>query len=384
VPRFQTRASPSGTSAVEVGVQGSPSPLMAMQPDDATPSTSGRAWTDSWREQPASRPVVTKEQVEIHRRAKAAQSQGKRHAALLILHAGLARFPHDTHLLSLAASLEAKSGNRAAAEGLLRVGLRVQPGHLALLTTAARLHAGAGEFDAAREMFRAAHEANPQQAPVLQVRRVHACAARGPHAHPCTHAVARCLHPACILTRAHPVPLNQAWAMMEASAGNERAARVKFSEALSRAPGMPHVYCAWARMEAALGDVQRAREVFEEGCEAVPGHPPLLHVSAVQCGRCVHPLSRCVRVDSARATVCVLSRTLGPQNASAHTRIAHTYVRGPARTHPPCTRLSHSPGRRWRTATRLCTHTHCTNLYARPHAHTLRAHAPLSHPHPKT
>lgn len=55
-------------------------------------------------------PTLTSKQVHIHRRAKAAQSNGRPWDALALLHLHLPSYPHDTHLISLAVSLEAKLG----------------------------------------------------------------------------------------------------------------------------------------------------------------------------------------------------------------------------------------------------------------------------------
>ena len=57
-----------------------------------------------------SQPSLTSEQVHIHRRAKAAQSNGRPWDALSLLHLHLPNYPYDTHLISLAVSLEARLG----------------------------------------------------------------------------------------------------------------------------------------------------------------------------------------------------------------------------------------------------------------------------------
>lgn len=136
---------------------------------------------------------VRRAQVKIHRRAKAAQRQGRRDSALAILYAGLASYPNDTHMMCLAVSLELKEGNLVAAEELLARGLEQHPRNLALLSTAARMHAAAGRYDEARELFAAAHKAKPQEAPVLQVGPLQRCA----HANICVACMAAadaCLH----------------------------------------------------------------------------------------------------------------------------------------------------------------------------------------------
>jgi hypothetical protein len=79
----------------------------------------------------------------------------------------------------------------------------------------------------------------------------------------------------------HTLELAQSWALAEAAAGNERAARERFQGALRVAPNSGACYNAWALFEAGLGNEQQAREVWQDGATADPTHVPLLHVSYV-------------------------------------------------------------------------------------------------------
>jgi hypothetical protein len=78
----------------------------------ASSSSSSSAVTSTAlsQETSSSKPSLTSEQVHIHRRAKSAQSHGRPWDALNLLHEHLPSYPQDTHLISLAASIEAKLG----------------------------------------------------------------------------------------------------------------------------------------------------------------------------------------------------------------------------------------------------------------------------------
>lgn len=120
---------------------------------------------------PGDRRRVSKLQIKLHRQAKGLQSQGKLEGALSVLYQGLSLFPHDMHMLSLAASMELKIGNVNRAEKLLQEGLQHAPMHSTLLVVSGLLHACRGSLDEARECFQLAHDREPPKAAtVLQVR----------------------------------------------------------------------------------------------------------------------------------------------------------------------------------------------------------------------
>ena len=146
--------------------------------------------------QPAGQPQWA--QIKLHQRAKRLQAQSRPEAALAILHKGLQRFPCDTHLISLAASLESKLGNAQGAQRLLDNALQQQPENAALLLTAAMVHARSGKPEAARRYFAAAHEADPSSAAVLQVRGSRHVSVEGEHI---AHECAASTHRTCSLER---------------------------------------------------------------------------------------------------------------------------------------------------------------------------------------
>lgn len=101
-------------------------------------------------------PALAEEQVAWFRHAKTAQKAGDAEHALAILRQGLARWPNDRHMLSLASSLHVKAGQLYMAEQLLRIGLRLYPQHLPLLIALGKFQAAMSNFTAARQTFQQA------------------------------------------------------------------------------------------------------------------------------------------------------------------------------------------------------------------------------------
>ncbi len=155
------------TSAPASSSRRSAPPAIGTDPSDSNRMADGSAGVQTSSHQSSYR--YNKEQVQIHRRAKAARAHGQPEAALSILYNGLAQYPEDRHFISLAASIESKLGNHAKAEQLLQAGLQRHPKHLAFLTAAGTMHARAGDFEQARRCFEKARQANPEAATVLQV-----------------------------------------------------------------------------------------------------------------------------------------------------------------------------------------------------------------------
>ncbi|KAL6754314.1 hypothetical protein V8C86DRAFT_2437757 [Haematococcus lacustris] len=210
------------------------------QPQTLAASTQQQLTVDSPKSTPGGQHVVNQRAVEHHRYAKLSLAAGRPAQALDILRRGLAEFPNDRHMLSLAASLERRAGRYHTARHLLQHGLQHHPKHVAFIVALAQLQAQCGHLEEAQLLLAKALELNPRNAAVYQL-----------------------------------------WATMDLAAGNHSAARAHFNTAISKDPSMPHTWCAWARMEAGLGRHEQARKLFAQGAKACGPHAPLLHVRSL-------------------------------------------------------------------------------------------------------
>ncbi len=118
---------------------------------------------------------MTQEQVQLLRQAKAAQLAGRTADALALLRAGLARFPQDLQLASLASSLLVKANQLPEARRVLEAAMAHHPRHAPLAVAAAMLELRRGDAQQARRVVAQALRRTPGNAALHQVRCV-----RGP------------------------------------------------------------------------------------------------------------------------------------------------------------------------------------------------------------